>query len=514
MRGLETTDRNATSVSLVIAAYVVVAVPLAWYLNIWSDEGSSLFTTEHGFWPAFQNAAAFERQAPLYFWFLSIWREIDGSIFFARIASILACACAIWIFSKISSRFFAQRTGLLATLFFGFHPVLFWAGTEIRVYAFVILISVVLLYLFLKEFIDDSELGGGYRLLFTLIAVLALYTNYYIGFLLAGFFIALLVTRRWTSARKYALIMIPVGIACLPLVPILAPQLRPDSPVKMEGGSFIDGVRVIWGYIADYVLPADRPLGEGGSFLSLMRLWLVRFAVILAACLAIRRRRNLSSLTFTLAAAVGTVLTLFVLVYIDYGLQFVLLRHATVLFAPFVLLLASFLNDVGPVGYRNRTVMIAITTALVCVFFSYTLVNRYGDLAKRGDWARVGSFIERNESAGQPILVFRPYDALTLPYEYHGVNEIVPRDHFLDFGLQSPTSDSIRQRTDFATSSVPPNADELWLITNDECISGGRCAQLESYVARNFDTVADQDFFTQRVRLLRRKRVEDQRPLD
>ena len=76
-------------VALLIVLHLAVVLPLAYSLNIWADEGSTLYTTQHGVFAAFQHAAADERQAPFYFWVLSIWRTLNSSIFFARLFSII-----------------------------------------------------------------------------------------------------------------------------------------------------------------------------------------------------------------------------------------------------------------------------------------------------------------------------------------------------------------------------------------------------------------------------------------
>ena len=89
-------DRRTTGVWLLIVCHLLIALPLAWYLNIWSDEASSLYSTE-SVAGAFQNAATIERQAPLYFWLLSLWRALNGSIFFARLLSIVFSVAAIWL---------------------------------------------------------------------------------------------------------------------------------------------------------------------------------------------------------------------------------------------------------------------------------------------------------------------------------------------------------------------------------------------------------------------------------
>jgi hypothetical protein len=489
-----------------IAAHIAIAIPLAWYLSIWSDEGSSLYTTQQGFLSAFREAAVFERQAPLYFWFLSLWREINGSIFFARIPSIVASAAAIWTFGRFYLRHFSQRSALLATAFIALHPILFWASAEIRVYAFVILISTALINLFLSGFIDDADNVRRSRLLFTGTAIVALYTNYYLGFLLAGFFVALLVIGRWRGALAYVLLMCLAGIAFLPMLSTLSHQFNVNAASFADERSFAVGKGQIWGHVLDLILPADLAAGDP-TFVAVIRLWLLRAGVVAAGVAAMFWWRSVSRLTVSLGAVVGTILAFLMIAYFALGPEFVLLRHATVLFVPLVLFLASFLNDIAPTTHRKSSMAVAGGALLVCGFFSYAFITHYPNLAKPGDWARVGTFIEQNESPNQPIVIFHTYDAMTLPYEYNGVNEILPKDHFLDFDLETATPDIILRRTSFTISQIPPSAREIWLLTNYECGSEGTCDRLESYVADNYDTVIDKQLYMQRVRLLSRRQT-------
>ena len=108
---------KAFNVSLLIILHLLIVLPLAYSLNIWGDEGSTLHTTQHGFFDAFQNAGASERQAPLYFWMMSLWRSINGSIFFARLFSIFCSVSAIKLFADLTRRLFEPRSALLATAF-------------------------------------------------------------------------------------------------------------------------------------------------------------------------------------------------------------------------------------------------------------------------------------------------------------------------------------------------------------------------------------------------------------
>src|SRR2546430_3459509 len=110
-------NRRALSVVPLIVLHLLIVLPLAYFLNVWADEASTLFTTQHGFWAAFQNAATDEKQAALYFWIMSLWRSIDGSIFFARLFSILCSLAAISAFAGFARRIFVARTAFLATAF-------------------------------------------------------------------------------------------------------------------------------------------------------------------------------------------------------------------------------------------------------------------------------------------------------------------------------------------------------------------------------------------------------------
>jgi hypothetical protein len=68
-------------VALPLILHLATALPLAYILNIWMDEASTLYSTQNGFFHALNNASTDERQAPLYFIILSVWRMFDDSIF-------------------------------------------------------------------------------------------------------------------------------------------------------------------------------------------------------------------------------------------------------------------------------------------------------------------------------------------------------------------------------------------------------------------------------------------------
>ena len=119
---------------------------------------------------------------------------------------------------------------------------------------------------------------------------------------------------------------------------------------------------------------------------------------------------------------------------------------------------------------------------LLYVFlFSYSFATLYPNLAKRGDWARVAEFIRQKESANQPLVVFTTFDALALRYHYKGANKILPDEKFFGFELEAEPggADAWRRQTAFIISEIPPDADEIWLLTNEKCAVKDSCRPLE-----------------------------------
>ncbi|MET0752466.1 MAG: glycosyltransferase family 39 protein, partial [Pyrinomonadaceae bacterium] len=133
---------------ILIFLHLAVALPLAFYLNIWADEASTLHTTQNGFFNAFNNLFDEEKQAPLYFLLMSLWRKLSDSIFFARLFSIICSALAIKCFFDFAREIWKDKTARLVAAFFALHPFLFWASLEIRLYSLVILLSVLLVKFF------------------------------------------------------------------------------------------------------------------------------------------------------------------------------------------------------------------------------------------------------------------------------------------------------------------------------------------------------------------------------
>ncbi|CAN5179561.1 hypothetical protein BH20ACI2_BH20ACI2_03360 [soil metagenome] len=497
----------------VIGLHLAITLPGAYYLNIWVDEASSLYATQQGFWTAFQNAAAEQKQAPLYFWILSLWRSIDGSIFFARLFSIICSVAAIKLFAGLASRILDHRGAMLLTAFFGLHPFLIWASLEIRVYSLVILLSIVLIRLFFLAFWGrdqpETSTRPGYPTVWFLIAIIvALYTNYYLGFLVAGLFAALIVARRWREARLFAFLMVGAALAFFPLFFEMIEEFRSKTSGFQPPRTLPEGLRGIWNNFLTFVLPTEIFPASEQSTPSFIRVWIVRIAGVVIAGMVFWKRKQITSTTICLAV-ISIMIGLFLLAaYFLVGSLYIQIRHASVLFVPLTLFLASLLADLFREMRRNQAKPLMIGSALLVIAsFAYSISVLYPNMTKRGDWARVAEFIQQNESPGQPIVLFAAFDALALPYYYHGVNPIFPDENYFDFGLQAPagSAGSLVRQNEFVISEIPPKATELWLVVNEQCVSSEACRPLENYLAANYTIELEREFYLSKVIRLKAK---------
>ena len=508
---MEMTDRTSYlkyGVALLIFIHLLIALPLAYYLNIWTDEASTLYATQNGFSVAFQTAVIEQKQAPLYFWVLSLWRQVSESIFFARLFSILCSVAAIWLFAKLADRIMRPKAALLATAFFALHPFLFWASVEIRVYSLVILLSLGLIYTFLDAFWDNAENRIAPIVRFGILSVIALYTNYYLGPLLVGFLIPLIIYRRWRAVANYLATMAAVGLLFLPMILFVRSEMNARSSVFIEDRSVISGLKILWNHVLTYLLPTEIFSTGVTSAAAIVRLWLVRVLLVIIAGFVIARRRLVSGHTIMLATTVATILAFLLVAYFIVGSWLVAIRHASLLFPPLILFFASLLNDLFGEDEKSRNVFRLAApafAAIVLACFTYTLVNLYPHLAKRGDWARVGQFIEKNETPDQPIVVFHTYDALALQYHYRGSNRILPDERYFEFDFGTPTPEFVAKRTAYTLSKIPKDSPEIWLLMNDECRTPGICESFEEYIAANYMVVTEQSFFGQKAYLLRKR---------
>src|SRR6266850_2556045 len=198
--GVESSSRDSLRerlvVPVIILLHLAVTLFLAYKLNIWVDEAFSLRTSERGIGYALHQALHFELQAPLYFVLLSAWRKLDTSIFFARLLSVASVALSLKVIAGLSRRIWKDIHQGWIVAVVAFNPMTIGVAVDVRLYAPVLLISALLILTFYDGYLSQNT-NRRAQICHVALAVVALYTQYYTGFLLVGSACALLVLRRW-----------------------------------------------------------------------------------------------------------------------------------------------------------------------------------------------------------------------------------------------------------------------------------------------------------------------------
>ncbi len=497
-------ERSSSKLVLaLVLAHAVLAGVLASVLNVWLDEAFSLESTGSGIATAFRRSITFEMQPPLYFTLLAAWRSIASGYVFARMLSVACTMGVLWIVARLWRRLRPDVHPGWVVAALAFHPFTIYAAVEIRLYALAMLLSALLLALYLGEYAGEGR-SPARKLAFTAVSVAALWTQYYLGFLLAVQGAVLVLRRRWPAVRAYLLAMAVAAVALAPFVRAVSGQLEGHAHGAHEPFGIVAQVKFAYMRLAYYLLPRET---ESPRAVKLVRdLVMLASAGALGVALVRKPRLKLSPTAWVLGGIVAGLTVCYLVTVLLTGTQdMVLVRHTVGVFVPVVLLGFLLLAELG--GRRA----VAIGAAVVLVFDVAALGATYLPTpAKRGDWQRVARFVEAREQPGQPILVFRAPTELPLRIHYAGPNRIVPipgpndSDHWrlTDTQLHS-TGDVMR-----VIDGLEGRPERLWLVTDTIWSAVGvefHHDILERCVAEHFDVELDQAFFASRVRLLRRR---------
>ena len=482
----------------ILIIHLGLTLPLAWELNLWIDEASSLDTSGKSFLYALRQALTYELQAPLYFGLLNLWRIPSESIFHARLFSVACTTLMLVLLVGIVRRYFPKLHPAWVVALLAVHPFTIWAATEIRVYALVLLLSAVLMRLFFDGFLvaaPPKQVRWGYFV----IALLSLYTYYFLGFLLVAQGCALLVQRRWSALRALVGGMLVVGAGIVPLLLFVPQQVTGYNDGAHRLQDLKRGLQLLSWRLQELVLPAKWPPLATWSVLLL-----VGFGVFTLFLLRRHFRRLMMPTHLTLWVTTAVTAVCLLAAYTITDTAFLESRHTTVLFLPVLLSLFTFLATIS----QRRAVVSWV--GISCFFYAASLAVTYSSPAKTGDWARVAAYLMSAEKREQPILVFQPLSAVPLACYYKGVNPLLPIPQPETFRVFHDPDSLLKDEKQIAAvlEQVPGDKDRIWVVTDELCWSINldlNCKILEAFLAKHYEVETTQKFYRSQARLFRRK---------
>lgn len=203
-----------------------------------------MLTTSHSLKDIPSIALKFELQPPVYFLLAKLWRIIIDSVFWLRLLSIVITCASIVYFEKLV-RLLTDKYVLTFTFLFALNPATIWVSLEIRSYGLMALMAIMLLYYFFKFYLNEDSLKLKHRIFYATLAILGIWTNYYLVLLLAANFIVLLFIGDKKKTIGYFIDMIVPAMTTLLFLPFLALQV--DSYTNYDNK--IKGLRNIMLFI-------------------------------------------------------------------------------------------------------------------------------------------------------------------------------------------------------------------------------------------------------------------------
>jgi hypothetical protein len=483
LRSLLAVDVRVAAV-LGAAIVVVLALPLAAGLNIWTDEAFTLHTTGAGPVFAWQQAVRFEAQPPLYFVLEAVWRLLDeASIVFARCSSIVFAAAAVAVIVGAAHRIVPRIAPLAVAVMAAFHPLVIWAAVEMRVYALVLLIGAALTWAFFCGFLIPQPSQRA-RLWYVFLAIAGLYTQYYVGFLLLAHGLTLLAANR-QAVRNFVIAGAVITLGFAPFLGVAVMHTR-------SSGSFVLTVSVLQAArsIADtvFVVLLPHELSWSGIF-KVAGCVAAAGLVIGLAVLGRPQAPKGSARGFLLQWVLS--LVIFATVFKLVGVPLEPLKYLIVT-APSTLL--SGLLFVASLTRREASGAAIAFIAFAVFTLGQLWMDYHPPLSKPGDWQRVAAAISADDRE-TPVTVF-PAE-LAEPLRWYLPAPIVaipkPMSFTIDYVQSMALTDDAQVSS--ALDPIRARAQRLWIVTTDDCRQpridyyNYECHFLEEYLSRRYRLV-------------------------
>jgi hypothetical protein len=476
------------------ALYFAVLSAYAAFLGTWTDEEYTLATTAHGFAFAWHRAIVFELQAPLYFAVLAVWRALDPSVWFARLFSIVCATGFLFTLFPILRRVAPERKPLLPALCIACNPFVLYCALDIRLYAPALLISALGWLAFDAGFVTGRSDAA--RVSFGLLAAVALYTQYFLGFAFVGYAAFLLVYGRVRALGPYIGVLVLSGIAALPLLGIVGSQIGGSGETAASAESLLRETLVHpW---LDFVLPYDRSWDA-------LHLRAPYIALALAFLVAYARPRVWPELGAAVASALA-IEALFVAVVLVFRLDLDT-RHYVVLFVPALVAGYALVAALGRGPYPQIGTLVAWTYGALTLAVAYA---QHHQVAQVGDSKRVAAYLASHARAGAVVAVF-PADALPVyARQYRGAARLVPFPKALPSGRYDIARIDVNDENEVLRAfAALPRATHVWLVMLGACGDGATqygCDHVLAGVRDGTDVLGERRFYDSRVFELRVRR--------
>lgn len=402
--------------------YAAFLVYLCFALNIWEDESYTLNTTSHGFSEVVRLSYTFEGQPPVYFLIMAAWRSISADVIFAKFFSILCIAIAAWILNKLTVEINGDKNNQWVLVIFLLNPFTVWAALEIRLYAFMILLSVAAIYYFIRYYKYNSKPA---LYTFLIVALLGAYTQYFFTLLVASLACSLLLYKGWKPFFTFCLYLLPVVLLFLPNFLYIQTQVHMHQQTTAVI-PFRDTINDVFRSPQNFLLALQiAPFNRWGR-------WLIKTVVVISLLMAyynLYRNRNSGDTGFfkNMNMLLFATVILFILYCVVFTIEQLTFagRYLTIVF-PLIVVWFLLLDKLKPV-FKN------LIFAGCTLYFVFLLYSYYKIPVKDYDYKKLAGYVQDIERTNEPIVFYSSQLALPFSCYYNGGHQMVPLPNKLTF---------------------------------------------------------------------------------
>jgi len=473
-----------------VAGVVALAIWNSYHKSLWIDEAYSLNTANQSLRGTWHQALHFELQPPLYYMLLNVWIHLGSpTVQWMRVLSALCAVGCVLFFWATRPHAMPRPGGVPAPILAVVTGTVAWAAAEARPYALALFFSAWTMYFFVRILDRQDNRSWLDAVLYVIGAYAGILTFYYVGFLLAGQWVAAATIQRGRRWLTFSLVAVAVGL--VPWIPVVQDQLTKNvnpspavvlnpamrylagGPATNPPSAFLAGV------FGDAPVLTQTAFGTVVIGLLLLVVVGLRFAMpdrggappATASTTPAASGAPLSGDAATgfgwLEAALG--ISLVVPAVCLLGLQAsnvisVYPRHLVCLTPPFILLWALWTGRIAP-GIGRWIGGTALLTAAVLTLVSY---ERHVDVA---DSRRAAAYVVAHGATNEPVLVVGPEAVLPFRYYYNGLEHGrapvfgIPIDAPLD--VYDPTQFDLRDTSQIGARMRAAGVNkQFWMVVS------------------------------------------------
>jgi len=463
--------------ALMVAFAVFFSISVFANTSLRLDEAQSLFQTNRDV-AGMLNLVAQDVHVPFYHILLHFWQVLFGQdIFVARMLSLVFFVGTILMTYLLATYALGRRSvGLFAALLVTISPFMNWYGSEARMYTMLAFMTVLHVYFFVKVL----RVGGASNwILWTIAAIMGLYTHYFFIFVLVSEFIAMLILRKkFAGAHPIRSIIIYGAVAGLSLIPWLlyvynlgfASNTQPALGVPSAGDLFDTYTQFIFGF----QVPAVNTL--------IVSLWPV---LVLLAFFALQRTRKkipAEVMLFVLLATIPVLSAFIISVTIR---PFYLSRYLIVALPALFIFIAWMLTR-----YRR---WIARTVSIVLVLFIgllFTIQVMSPNTPVKEDYKDAVQYLAKNAGPSDVVVLAAPFTIYPVEYYYKGTAKLTTQPVWNRFESGSvPAFDPAKLEAETKTNVA--SYQNAWLMLSYD---QGYNKDLKDYYDKHYQKVSEHKF--------------------